>query len=103
MNAQALAGLVFGAVASLTAVSQAQAYTLHYWQDGTISWMCDDGITVGVMDDGSMPPEEVVIAACAEHGGMNTVDGDSGAEAHANVAPLARPDKRIVPTIGIAR
>jgi len=72
-------------------------------QDAWIGSTGGDGITVGVMDDGSMPPEEVVIAACAGHGGMNTVDGDIGAEAHANVAPLARPDKGIVPTIGIAR
>lgn len=50
----------------------AQAYTLHTWSDGTISWMCNDGITVGVMEDGSVPPESVIIAACAGHGGMAT-------------------------------
>jgi hypothetical protein len=56
----------------LSAVAPAQAYTLHTWSDGTISWMCNDGITVGVMEDGSVPPESVIIAACAGHGGMVT-------------------------------
>lgn len=72
MTGKTIATLAIGALIALGAATQAQAYKLHYWQDGTISWMCNDGITVGVMDDGSMPPEEVVIAACAAYGGMAT-------------------------------
>ncbi|HWJ87465.1 MAG TPA: hypothetical protein VNS12_05295 [Pelagibacterium sp.] len=96
MTARTVIAIVFGAFVSLAGVSQAQAYKLHYWQDGTVSWMCNDGITVGVLDDGSEPEESVVIAACAAHGGMSTVD-DVTSGAGQIVVPIAISSKMLVP------
>src|SRR5690554_1183908 len=102
MTARTIAAIVLGSFVSLAGVSQAQAYTLNYWQDGTVSWMCNDGITVGVLDDGSEPEEAVVIAACAAYGGVATV-GDGAGSADRAVAPVATPSNKIAPALGFAR
>lgn len=85
MQIKAIAGIVMGSVIALAATGQAQAYKLHYWQDGTVTWMCNDGLHVGVMDDGSMPPEEVIIADCADYGGISTAGDTFGAKAKAQL------------------
>lgn len=89
MEKIALAASVITLAAAATAPSQ--AYTLHHWQDGTVTWMCNDGITVGVMDDGSMPPESVIIAACAAHGGLvGPAPSPRPAEKQANTAKTSK-------------
>lgn len=103
MAVKNIAKIVIVSVVSLSASSQAQAYTLHQWGDGTWSWMCNDGITVGVLDDGSLPPESVVIAACADHGGIVTADGGFGADLLPNVAPLTKPAQPLATTVHISR
>ncbi|MET3927653.1 hypothetical protein [Devosia sp. 2618] len=77
MNKKAIITAASIAAIALASVAQAQAYKLHYWQDGTVSWMCNDGITVGVLDDGSAPSDAVVTAACADYGGL-PVSGNGG-------------------------
>lgn len=102
MNKKAFITAAAIAAIALASAGHAQAYTLHTWSDGTVSWMCNDGITVGVLDDGSAPSDAVVTAACADYGGI-AVGGNGGKAStrlvtvEKHLAPAPRSVKIFIP------
>ena len=86
MTMKKIATLAVLSVITLTAVSEAHAYKLIRWDDGTWSGECRDGHRWRIGDGTTQPTESQAEAICAKHNGLVIgVDPTSGS---GNPTPL---------------